>query len=113
PTDGRSARCGQRSNPRPQSLRERRVAKLPLRIVFVIRLEHADAPHAVALLRPRRERPCRRAAKSSDECSSCNGGGHLPAPVLEPKTNDTMIGWLYRADHTTRCMVGCSYGVMD
>jgi hypothetical protein len=29
--------------------------------------EHADAPHAVALLRPRRERPRHRAAKSGDE----------------------------------------------
>ena len=27
-----------------------------------------------------------------DEFSSCNGGGHLPAPVLKPKANDTMIG---------------------
>jgi hypothetical protein len=29
--------------------------------------EHADAPHALALLRPRRERPRRRAAKQRDE----------------------------------------------
>jgi hypothetical protein len=36
------------------------------------------------------------------------------APVLKPKTNHTMIeilGWLYRADHTTRCMAGCPHGV--
>jgi hypothetical protein len=31
-------------------LRERRVATLPLRIVFVVRHEHADAPHPLALL---------------------------------------------------------------
>jgi hypothetical protein len=37
-----------------------------LRIVFVARHEHADAPLAVALLRARRERPCRRAAESRD-----------------------------------------------
>ena len=43
-------------------LRERRVASPPLRIVFVERHEHADAPHAVALLRPRRERRSRRRA---------------------------------------------------
>jgi hypothetical protein len=32
-------------------------------IVFVARPEHADAPHAVALLRARRERPSRRASE--------------------------------------------------
>jgi len=50
-----------------KSLGERRVAKLPLRIVFVVRHEHTDAPHTVALLRARRERPCRRAAEERDE----------------------------------------------
>jgi hypothetical protein len=34
-------------------LRERRVATLPLRIVFIERHEHADAPRAVALPRVR------------------------------------------------------------
>jgi hypothetical protein len=34
-------------------LHERAEAALPLRIVFVERHEHADAPHAVALLRAR------------------------------------------------------------
>jgi hypothetical protein len=48
-------------------LRERKVATLPLRIVFVVWHEHADAPHAVALLRPYRERPTRRAAEERDE----------------------------------------------
>ena len=38
-------------------LRERRDATLRLRIVFVEPHEHADAPHALALLRARRERP--------------------------------------------------------
>jgi hypothetical protein len=33
-----------------KGLRERRIATLLLRIVFVARHEHADAPHAVALL---------------------------------------------------------------
>jgi hypothetical protein len=41
-----------------------------------------------------REGPCRRAAKACEDFSSCNGGGHLPAPVLKPKANDTMIGIL-------------------
>jgi hypothetical protein len=46
-------------------LRKRRVAKLFLRIIFVERHEHANAPHGVALLRPRRKRPRPRAAERS------------------------------------------------
>src|SRR5262249_36945278 len=37
---------------------------------FVARHERADAPHAVALLRPRGERPRRRAAEERDELAS-------------------------------------------
>jgi hypothetical protein len=72
---------------------ERGSVSLPHGIGLVARQEHGDAPYAVALLRPRRERPrCRRSAtESGDEFSSCNGGGHLRAPVLKPKANDTMI----------------------
>jgi hypothetical protein len=44
-------------------LRECRAESLRRGIVFVAGHEHADAPHAIALLRPRRERPRRRAAK--------------------------------------------------
>ena len=40
-------------------------------IVSVARREHADPPHAVALLCARRERPCRRAAEERDD----------PAPI--------------------------------
>src|SRR5262245_4277934 len=43
-------------------LNERRVATVPLRIVFVVRHEHADVPHALALLRSRRARPRHRRA---------------------------------------------------
>jgi hypothetical protein len=43
-------------------LRERRDISLPHRIVFE-RHEHADPPYAVALLRPRRQRPSHRAAE--------------------------------------------------
>jgi hypothetical protein len=75
-----------------KGLREGRDLRLRQGIVFVDPDEHVDALHAVALLRARRERPSRRAAERSDEFSSCNGGGHLPAPVLKPKANDTMIG---------------------
>jgi hypothetical protein len=49
-------------------LRERRDARLRRGIVLVARQEHADAPYAIALLRPRRERPSRRrAAQKGDE----------------------------------------------
>ena len=47
-------------------LRERREVRLVRGIVFVERHEHANAPHAVALLRPSRERPCRRATEERD-----------------------------------------------
>jgi hypothetical protein len=45
-----------------KSLREPGEASLSLRIVFVECQEHADPPHAVGLLRPRRERPRRHPA---------------------------------------------------
>jgi hypothetical protein len=46
-------------------LRERRDAT-----VIVASHEHADAPYAVALPRPRRERPRRRAAEEGDELAA-------------------------------------------
>src|SRR6266436_4115895 len=49
-------------------------------IVFVAPDEHADAPHAVALLRARREGPCHSAAERSDECSPSKVNAHLPLP---------------------------------
>jgi hypothetical protein len=48
-------------------LRERGEARLKDGIVFVARHEHADAPHARALLPPRWHRPRRRAAEKRDE----------------------------------------------
>ena len=37
-------------------------------IIFGVGNQHADAPHALGLLRPRRKRPCRRrAAEQRDE----------------------------------------------
>jgi hypothetical protein len=45
-------------------LRERGDPSLIYGIVFVAHHEHADAPRVVALLRPRRERPRRRAARA-------------------------------------------------
>ena len=53
-----------------QPLREHRDAGLPFRIVRGQRHEHADAPHPLALLRARRERPRRRAAEERDELAA-------------------------------------------
>jgi hypothetical protein len=58
-------------------LRERREATLRLGIVFVNRREIADAPHPVALLRPRHERPRRRATEHSDEFAPSKANAHL------------------------------------
>jgi hypothetical protein len=57
-------------------LSERKDVSLPHGIVFVEPDEHADAPHAVALLRARRERPRRRVAKEGDEFAPWKA--HLP-----------------------------------
>jgi hypothetical protein len=65
-------------------LRERREATLRVRIVFVAPHEHADPPHPAALLRPRRERPRRRAAKRSNEFAPSKKNAHLALPYLEP-----------------------------
>jgi hypothetical protein len=49
-------------------MQERRDAGLTFRIVGRQGQQHADPPHPVALLRPRRERPCRRrAAEQRDD----------------------------------------------
>jgi hypothetical protein len=54
-----------------QALHECRNAGLPFHIVRGYIREHADAPHALALLRARRERPRRRcAAEQRDELAS-------------------------------------------
>jgi hypothetical protein len=49
-------------------------------IVFVVRQEHTDAAYAVALLRPRRERPRHRAAEPSDEFAPSKANAHLALP---------------------------------
>ena len=48
-----------------QPLQERRETGLPFRIVRGYSHEHADAPHPLALLRARRERPAAAAPPSS------------------------------------------------
>ena len=52
----------------------------PVASGIVERREHADAPHAVALLRARRERPRRRAAESSDNFAPLKANAHLALP---------------------------------
>jgi hypothetical protein len=60
-----------------KGLSERRDLRLRYGIVLVFRHEHADAPHRLALLRARRERPCRRAAESGDEFAPSKANAHL------------------------------------
>src|SRR5262249_32678833 len=50
-----------------QLLQERTDASLIFRIIGGCSLDDADPPHALGLLRPRRERPCRRTAEQRDE----------------------------------------------
>src|SRR5262249_15469520 len=85
---------------------QREEAMLLLRIVFFGPHEHADAPYAVALLRPGRERPCRRAAEERDElappdhsitsvASASSIGGTLilsALAVLRLLTNSNLVG---------------------
>src|SRR6516225_10095645 len=60
-----------------QPLQERPEAGLPYRIVCGCGHEHPDAPHAIGLLRPRRERPRRRAAESGYQFSPPDGDWHV------------------------------------
>jgi hypothetical protein len=53
-----------------QVLYERREARLSFRIIGGEIHKHADAPHELALLHTRRERPCRRSAEKRDELAS-------------------------------------------
>jgi hypothetical protein len=59
-------------------LRERRDVSLRPGVVFVEPREHADAPHAVALLRACRERPRRRAAEKREELAPPDTKHGLP-----------------------------------
>src|SRR5262249_39700370 len=70
-------------------LRERGEESCIYGIVLAAPNEYADSPHAVALLRPRREGPSRRrAADEPDELAplhsitSSNANAHLPLPCV-------------------------------
>src|SRR6516225_6672125 len=73
-----------------QTLCERANTSVPFRIVSSQIDEHADAPHALALLRPRRERPRRRAAECGQQFPPSEGDCHTPLPCEVRKWNDTM-----------------------
>ena len=89
-----------------ERLRERSNASLRHGVVFVARHEHADAPHAVALLRPRREGPYRRAAEERDELAppilsiTSSAMARIPGGMVSPSalavlrliTNSKLIG---------------------
>src|SRR5262249_54574673 len=55
-----------------ERLHERGAGRLHRGVVFIVRKEHADAPHPLALLRARCERPCRRAAEATEEYTPPN-----------------------------------------
>src|SRR5439155_24781668 len=60
-----------------EPLPERREARLAFRIVLGEGQQHADAPHPIGLLRPRRPRPRRRrAAEEGDELASLHERFH-------------------------------------
>src|SRR5262249_54940560 len=54
----------------PQLMQQCRNPSLRYRTILIRRHMHADAPHPLALLRPRRERPSRRAAEQRDELAT-------------------------------------------
>src|SRR5262249_11650606 len=63
-----------------KALLERRETSLSFRIVRTGAHEHANASHRLALLRARRERPLRRAAKCSKKFPPSDGDCHTPLP---------------------------------
>jgi hypothetical protein len=65
-------------------LSERGNVSLPQGIGFVVGHEHADAPHAVALLGARRECPRRSGAEPGDEVAPSKANAHLPLPWRKP-----------------------------
>ena len=97
-----------------QGLQERPNAGLPFRIVRRCEQEHANAPHPLALLRARRERPSRRAADERDELApvhsitssaraSSMGGTSIPSIRA--------VSALMTSSNFDDCMTGRSAGL--
>ena len=95
-------------------LNERRSEGLQRGLVFVARREKADAPHAISLLRARRERPSSRAAEERDEVAAIHsiissamarscGGTSMPSSVAVPR--------LMTKSNLTACWTGSSAGL--
>src|SRR5262249_16940003 len=70
---------------------------LPLGIVRGDIREHADAPHPLALLRARRERPRGPAGERGYEVSSSNAACHVTPPVGGHSCHGGMIPRFHRA----------------
>src|SRR5262249_50157672 len=105
PSGSRSAHCGRQSNPVPAALQKRRVTVLRIRVVRGQVRKYTDPPHAVRLLRTRRERPRRRAAEKRDERAALHsitssarassvGGTSRPSAfaVLRLTTSSYLVG---------------------
>ena len=90
PTGSRSAHCGRWVQPcLLQALQKCPVACLCHRIVGSLQIEHADATHPLALLRPRRDRPrCRRTADERDELAACHSITSSAATVQRQRDNE-------------------------
>jgi hypothetical protein len=71
-------------------LRERGEARLPHGIIFIERHEHADAPHARALLRARRERPAAEERDSSASNPQKSWPIHGPLIFLEQSASEIL-----------------------
>src|SRR5215831_1938957 len=76
-----------------QRLQECPDAGLKFRIVRGYGQEHPDAPHAVALLRMRRERPNRRAAEQREEIPPPQIAHVAPSPGATVRVHPPAADW--------------------
>ena len=91
-----SIRISRRNGPAQflQPQQERCLANLRFRIIRGKSMEHADAAHALSLLRARRQRPRRRrAAEQADELAVASCRAWAPSQVPLP----IIAGWNRRA----------------
>src|SRR5215467_2256058 len=74
-----------------EALQERRVASLSFRIVRAEVHEHADTPHALSLLRPRRERPRCHTAEERDEVAALHLRRHSITSSARPRSGNGIV----------------------
>src|SRR5262249_31637276 len=84
-------------------------AELTFRIILGVEHQHADAPHAVALLRPPRERPRGRAAEQCDELASPHSITLSARTTSAPGTSWPIPFAVLRLMASSN-LVGCSTG---